>query len=289
MSAPAVALVTVGFESTDMWPRFFQSLAQSTLAPTSVVVVENSEELPEGLESLYGGPVTVLHRADNPGYGASINWGLSHVPEDCSVIVMCNPDVEFAPEAIEALTEALVAQDRVGIAGPAIVNPDGSVYPSARAFPGIRVGVGHAILGEIWKKNPWTRRYLGTYDTTDNRIVDWLSGSCLAVKRDAFSAVGGFDTAYFMFLEDVDLCFRLKRLGWRSLYVPEATVLHLGGHSTKNRMADMVRVHHESAQRFLFRLYDKPRYWPLRQVLWLGLKLRSLIAPVKYKNQPESG
>jgi N-acetylglucosaminyl-diphospho-decaprenol L-rhamnosyltransferase len=283
-----VALVTVGFESEDIWPSFFASLAASTLTPSLVVVVENSEVVPGNLENLYPNGLTVLHRPDNPGYGGGINWGVSHVPEDCSVIVMCNPDIEFQPEALEVLVNTLMADERVGIAGPAIVNPDGSLYPSARAFPGIRVGVGHALLGEIWKKNPWTRRYLGVYETHDNRIVDWLSGSCLVIKREAFVEVGGFDTDYFMFLEDVDLCFRLKRAGWRSLYVPAASITHAGGHSTKKRMADMVRVHHESARKFLFRLYDKPVYWPLRQVLRLGLKIRSYIAPVKYKNQPES-
>jgi N-acetylglucosaminyl-diphospho-decaprenol L-rhamnosyltransferase len=286
VSALKVAVVTVGFESQDMWPRFFSSLSASTLTPAIVVVVENSEEVPGNLESLYSGALTVLHRPDNPGYGAGINWGVNHVPEDCSVIVMCNPDIEFDPDALHVLTAALMAQDKVGIAGPAIVNPDGSLYPSARAFPGIRVGVGHALLGEIWKNNPWTKRYLGVYGGKDNRIVDWLSGSCLVIKRDAFSEVGGFDPDYFMFLEDVDLCFRLKRAGWRSLYVPQAAITHAGGHSTKKRMADMVRVHHESARKFLFRLYDKPVYWPLRQVLRLGLTIRSYIAPVKYKNQP---
>jgi N-acetylglucosaminyl-diphospho-decaprenol L-rhamnosyltransferase len=285
VSEHKVAVVTVGFESEEMWPGFFHSLAASTLTPSQVVVVENSEAVPENLEGLYSKDLTVLHRPDNPGYGAAINWGVSHLPEDCSVIVMCNPDIEFTPDALAILTTTLMAQDKVGIAGPAIVNPDGSLYPSARAFPGIRVGVGHAVLGEIWKKNPWTKRYLGVYGTQDNRIVDWLSGSCLVIKREAFHEVGGFDPAYFMFLEDVDLCFRLKRAGWRSLYVPQASIAHAGGHSTKKRMADMVKVHHESARKFLFRLYDKPVYWPLRQVLRLGLKIRSYIAPVKYKNQ----
>jgi N-acetylglucosaminyl-diphospho-decaprenol L-rhamnosyltransferase len=285
MSKPIIGLVTVGFESADVWPAFFQSLSRSTLKPQSVVVMDNSPEAPEELTKLYKGKLTLKHRPDNPGYGAAINEGVSLLPSDCTVIVMCNPDISFEPQALQRAVDALLAHPTAGITGPAVINPDGSIYPSARAFPGVRVGIGHAILGEVWKNNPWTQRYLGVYEGDDVRIVDWLSGSCLVAKKEALDQVGGFDPEYFMFLEDVDLCFRLKRAGWRSLYVPGARIEHSGGHSTKSRMADMVKVHHESARRFLFRLYDKPVYWPLRQVLRLGLAVRSVLARIKYKNE----
>lgn len=284
MSKAVIGLVTVGFESADVWSDFFASLTQSTLTPRTVVVIDNSLEAPQDLTTFYTGELVVRHRPENPGYGAAINEGVTLLPAECSVIVMCNPDIAFEPEALQRVVDALLAHPTAGIAGPAVINPDGSIYPSARAFPGIRVGVGHAILGELWKKNPWTQRYLGVYEGDDDRIVDWLSGSCLVAKKEALEQVGGFDADYFMFLEDVDLCFRLKRAGWRSLYVPTARIIHSGGHSTRSRMADMVKAHHESARRFLFRLYDKPAYWPLRQVLRLGLAVRSVLARIKYRN-----
>ena len=285
MSNPVVGLVTVGFESADVWPDFFASLSRSTVKPKSVVVIDNSPKASTDLSALYKGNLVVKHRPGNPGYGAAINEGITLLPKECSVIVMCNPDITFEPETLQRTIDALLAHPTAGIAGPAVINPDGSVYPSARAFPGVRVGIGHAILGEVWKQNPWTQRYLGVYEGDDVRIVDWLSGSCLVAKKEALDQVGGFDPEYFMFLEDVDLCFRLKRAGWRSLYVPGARIEHSGGHSTESRMADMVKVHHESARRFLFRLYDKPAYWPLRQVLRVGLALRSILARIKYRNE----
>jgi N-acetylglucosaminyl-diphospho-decaprenol L-rhamnosyltransferase len=285
MSKPVVGVVTVGFESADVWPDFFASLSRSTVKPKAVVVVDNSPKAPTALSALYKGNLVVKHRPENPGYGTAINEGITLLPKECSVIVMCNPDIILEPETLQRAIDALLAHPTAGITGPAVINPDGSVYPSARAFPGVRVGIGHAILGEIWKKNPWTQRYLGVYEGDDVRIVDWLSGSCLIAKKEALAQVGGFDADYFMFLEDVDLCFRLKRAGWRSLYVPGARIEHSGGHSTKSRMADMVKVHHESARRFLFRLYDKPAFWPLRHVLRLGLAARSVLARIKYKNE----
>ena len=285
MNKPVIGLVTVGFDSADVWPVFFESLSRSTLKPRSVVVIDNSLQPPQDLSSFYRGDLTVKHRPENPGYGAAINEGVTLLPAECTIVVMCNPDITVEPETLQRVAEALLTHPTAGIAGPAVINPDGSVYPSARAFPGIRVGVGHAILGEIWKKNPWTQRYLGVYEGDNVRVVDWLSGSCLIARKEALEQVSGFDPDYFMFLEDVDLCFRLKRAGWRSLYVPGARIEHSGGHSTKSRMADMVKVHHESARRFLFRLYDKPAYRPLRQVLRVGLALRSILARIKYRNE----
>lgn len=272
----------MGFHSDEVWPTFFESLEKSSVVPDAVVVVENSPEPAHLPENLYPKDLVVLHRPDNPGYGAAINWGVGNLPEDTDYIIACNPDLVMGTDALATLMEALKNEKRAGIAGPRILNSDGSLYPSARAFPGIRVGVGHALLGDLWKGNPWTRRYLGHYEGHAPRIVDWVSGACMVFTRHAFDSVGGFDEEYFMFVEDVDLCFRLKGQGWRSLYVPEAEIVHSGAHATGPVMRDMVKVHHESARKFLFRLYEGPLYWPLRQVLRVGLWLRSLIAPLRY-------
>lgn len=279
---PRIGLVVVGFHSDEVWPAFFESLEKSSVVPDTVVVVENSPVPAHLPENPYSKDLVVLHRPDNPGYGAAINWGVTNLPEDTDYIIACNPDLVMGPAALATLLEALKTEKRAGIAGPKILNSDGSLYPSARAFPGIRVGVGHALLGDLWKGNPWTRRYLGHYEGHSPRIVDWVSGACMVFTRQAFDSVGGFDEEYFMFVEDVDLCFRLKRQGWRSLYVPEAEIVHSGAHATGPVMRDMVKVHHESARKFLFRLYEGPLYWPLRQALRVGLWLRSLIAPLRY-------
>ena len=279
MKGASLGLIVIGYESEEVWPAFFASLAQSSIVPKNVVVVENSPNKPTSLGDLKGLDITLLHLPHNPGYGSAANEGMLALPDECTHVAICNPDITFDPQALEGLLAALGKNLSAGIAGPTILNLDGSTYPSARAFPGIRIGIGHAVFGEIWKRNPWTKKYLGQYQGTTPRIVDWLSGACLVARRDSLEQVGGFDPDYFMFFEDVDLCFRLKKKGWRSIYVPSASITHSGAHATGPRMATMVKVHHESARKFLFRLYAGPVYWPLRQVLKLGLFLRSLIAP----------
>nr|MDT0664431.1 glycosyltransferase [Micromonospora sp. DSM 115978] len=98
------------------------------------------------------------------------------------------------------------------------------------------------------------------------------------LRREAFAAVGGFDEAYFMFMEDVDLNRRIGRAGWQMVYVPSAVVEHLGGHSTKRLSRRMMYAHHRSMLRYLSRQYAGPWLLPLRVALGVGLGLRLAVA-----------
>lgn len=103
------------------------------------------------------------------------------------------------------------------------------MYPSARLLPSLGRGIGHAILSPMWPGNRWTREYRQEGAAIGERTAEWLSGSCLLLRRAAFEGVDGFDPRYFMYAEDVDLGDRLGRAGWLNVYVPTAEVTHLGG------------------------------------------------------------
>lgn len=280
---PTLGLVVVGFQSKDEWEPFFDSLKNSTLKPGHVVIVDNSPPgAPPISKELWGGLRTV-RRADNPGYGTAINEGVSELPKLVTHVLLSNPDIRFLPDTISRLKAGFSAFSDVAATGPALVNPDGSIYPSARAIPGVRIGIGHALLGNIWPKNPWTRRYLGNYGQAHERPVGWVSGALLMVTRSSFEKVGGFDERYFMFFEDVDLCYRLKKAGCRTVYVPDARALHAGAHSTRLHMSEMVKAHHRSAVRFLDSLYPQLYQLPLRILLRFGLTTRSALQQLKYR------
>ena len=281
----SLGLVVVGFNSDDLWVDFFSALDSSSLKPDYVVVVDNSPLPPNDVPSSQFFSVTTVHLPHNPGYGSAANVGVKELPADLSLIAIANADTVVAPDALRRLVDAENEFPRTGVLGPAVLDANGATYPSARAIPGIRIGIGHALFGSLWPSNPWTRQYLGCYRTSETRAVGWLSGSFIMVNPEAFASIGGFDEGYFMFFEDVDLCFRLKQRGWRSVYVPQASVMHLGGHSTAQNMAEMVIAHHRSARRFLEKLY--PALWqaPLRIALSLGLAVRSAIVSRMYRRR----
>ena len=197
-------------------------------------------------------PARLVRPPRNVGYGAGANLGARNC--DRELLFICNPDLVVEPGAIERLSEALDARPDAAVAGPKLLEPGGAVYPSGRSFPGLGDALGHGFVGLFWRGNPWTRRYrlLGD-DQHRARDADWVSGAGFLVRRDAFEAVGGFDEAYFMYVEDVDLCWRLHRAGWAVLYEPSASVVHEQGRSTSRHPYRMLAAHHRSIIRFAAR------------------------------------
>lgn len=218
----------------------------------------------------------VVESVRNLGYGAAANLGVKTTAEP--FVLICNPDLVVRPGAVRALLERIEQDDSLAIVGPMILDADGQVYPSGREFPGLPEAIGHAFVGLIWGGNPWTRRYrhLGA-DQHRSRPADWVSGSCFLVRRLAFDSVAGFDEAYFMYVEDVDLCWRLRRAGWQIWYEPAGEVVHEQGLSASQHPYRMLAAHHRSMWRFAARTADG-RERALLPLMAAGLVARLLLA-----------
>jgi len=241
-----------------------------------LVVVENgSAEAARALLSEHGlGDTRLLVTGRNIGYGAGVNRGLATLVEGRYVLV-CNPDLVVHHGAVEELARALDEHPQWAVVGPRILNTAGAPYPSARLFPAPWVAAGHALLGVRFPNNPFTRRYR-TPDL-DERAgeVDWVSGACFLARRDALEELGGFDEGYFMFAEDMDLCWRAGRAGWRIGFEPAALVTHHEGVSRRRHPYAMALAHHRSALRFAVQTTTGPRRL-LLPLAALGLGVRLL-------------
>jgi N-acetylglucosaminyl-diphospho-decaprenol L-rhamnosyltransferase len=218
-----------------------------------VVVVDNgSEDRSLDLLREEDPDTEVVATGANHGYGAGVNRGLARCSSE--LVLVANPDVVAGPGSVDALVAALLADDRVAIAGPRVEDGHGQLYPSARVFPSLGEALGHGFLGLVAPRNPFSRRYqLLDWDHRARRSVDWVSGSCFLARLSALSALSGFDEGYFMYSEDVDLCWRARRAGWGVVYEPAAVVTHLQGVSTRRRPYRMIVAHHRSLLRFAAR------------------------------------
>lgn len=273
---PGVGIVTVAYRSDAVLPAFLDSIPAASGEPVAVVVADNAPDAGSAAAHCAAAGAGYLPLDANGGYGAGINAAARALPDSVEWILISNPDIHLEPGALDVLRAAGDADPRIGAVGPAVLNPDGSVYPSARAVPSLRTGVGHALFANIWHRNPWTLAYRSEAEPSDTRRdAGWLSGSCLLVRRTAFEQIGGFDEGYFMYFEDVDLGFRLGRAGFRNVYEPAARVTHVGAHSTSGESERMIAAHHDSARRFLGRKYAGWWLWPVRATLTLGLAVRS--------------
>jgi N-acetylglucosaminyl-diphospho-decaprenol L-rhamnosyltransferase len=275
---PTVAVVSVSYGSELELSSMLSSLPSAATVPLLVVVADNRPNEGSTRDVVVEADGTYVPMPSNLGYGGAINEVVRGLPADIEWVMITNPDVVFHPGAIDRMLATGASTAGIGAVGPVVRNEDGTVYPSARAVPGIRVGSGHALFSNAWPSNPWTRRYHAASSTDTERDAGWLSGSCVLVRRSAFDEIGGFDEGFFMYFEDVDLGYRLSQAGWRNRFTPAAEVTHTGGHSTAGESAAMIRAHHRSAERFIRKKYDGALLWPVRVVLLTGLRMRSALA-----------
>ena len=267
-----VGAVVVNYNAGEVLARCVASLQQSGV--TDIVVVDNgSSDGSDALAAALAGPCRLIRSPRNRGYGAGVNLGARSCQRE--LLFICNPDLVAEPAALARLTEALDAHLDAAVAGPMLLETDGSVYPSGRTFPDLADALGHGFVGLFWPGNPWTRRYrlLGA-EQHRAREADWVSGAGFLVRHDAFDAVGGFDEAYFMYVEDVDLCWRLHRAGWGVRYEPSARVVHEQGRSTSREPYRMLVAHHRSIMRFaVHSTTGRRRLWLPLVAVALGARL----------------
>jgi N-acetylglucosaminyl-diphospho-decaprenol L-rhamnosyltransferase len=244
-----------------------------------LVVVDNGSgdgSLSAALDAVPG--LGVIDPGRNLGYGAAANRGVAATT--APYVLVCNSDLEVPVDAVAALVAALESDPGCALAGPLVRTQAGGRYPSARTFPTLVDAAGHALLGLFVPDNRFTRSYQKSeLDTAavEVRTVDWVSGACFLVRREAFEAVGGFDESYFMYAEDVDLCWRLCGAGWTVAYAPTAEVTHLQGRSTNRHPYRMILEHHRSLLRFASRSSTGGRRLLLPLVA-IGIAVRATLA-----------
>lgn len=254
------AAVVVNFESGPLLLECVRSLlADDSAGVPEIVVVDNgsSDGSVAALRAEHP-DVTVVDAGGNVGYAAAANRGIAAT--SAPHVAIGNPDLVVAPGTAAALLSRLDAEPDLAAVGPALFNPDGSQYPSARTHAPTTDAVGHALLGRWVPGNRFTRRYRQLDAAWDRpRDVDWVSGALLFLRRTALDSVGGWDERYFMYLEDVDLCWRLRRMGWRVAYEPAGRAIHVQGASTAAHPYRMIVEHHRSAYRFATRRWQGPQ------------------------------
>lgn len=267
---PRTAVVVVSHQTRAHALRCLDTLAAAGVDEVAVVDTGSTDGTADAVRATH--PEVRLLAVDNVGFGAGANLGVAATR--APIVVVCNADVRFAPDSVTELARRLDAAPGVAAAGPAVRFPDGRLQASARRLPDPATAIGHAVFARLWPANPWTSRYRASdADPASPRDVDWLSGCCLAVRRDAFESVGGFDPGYFLYVEDVDLGVRLRAAGWRLRYEPSARVVHEVGASTgTRRRAWSLTTHARSLDRFYgLHLATTPGRRLARPLLRLGL------------------
>ena len=223
----------------------------------------------------------LVRNKKNRGFAAAANLGARLASG--SVLLVLNPDTIARPGSLAALAGAL-EEDGVGAAGSALLRESGEADRgfAVRRFPTpLFMAAEILLLNRLWPSNPLNRAYRCLdLDYGKKQEVDQPAGACLAVKREAWASIGGFDEGFFpVWFEDADFCRRLRTQGWKILYCPEAAFAHSGGHSVNQLpFSDRQVFWYRNLLRYFRKHSSRAAVAGLRASIALGMVLRSLAA-----------
>ncbi len=265
-ASDAISVAIVNYNTCGHLRACLRSVKATCDVP--VIVVDNSSTDESASIVRREFPNVTLHvMPRNVGYGGGANVAVSLC--HTKYVLLLNSDTQIQNGTCDTLVRYLDEHPSVAIAGPRIVGMNGQVQPSTFHFPTpVHVLFQEIKLGVLFRQLPLFQNYSlpgGKYGRTV--AVPWVLGAALAIRRDAFNAVHGFDESYFMYYEEVDLCYRLRQSGWQVDWVSDATVLHAGAASTVQHRTAMNIKLYESLLRFYEYHYSSSKQHTLRLIL----------------------
>jgi N-acetylglucosaminyl-diphospho-decaprenol L-rhamnosyltransferase len=295
-----VDVVVVSFNSRDQLRACVEPLLGAQL---HVFVVDNAstDGSPDVVADL---PVSTIRMETNRGFAAGCNagWRAGEAPS----VLFLNPDARIDPASVERLVAVLAAEEAVGAVAPRILHSDGSLDYSLRRFPRLRSTYAQALfLHRLFPTAAWSDELVRNprvYERPGS--PDWVSGACMLLRRSTLERLGGLDEGFFHYGEDIDLCRRLRDLGYDIRYEPAAVAVHDGGGSMP-RPTLLPRL---AASRIRYARKHAPPHIALLERVGVGLgalthvltarnrearagharSLRTVVAPARPTNRPAS-
>jgi N-acetylglucosaminyl-diphospho-decaprenol L-rhamnosyltransferase len=244
-----VSIVIVSYNGREHLRRCLESLAAHPPAVEhEVIVVDNDSR--DGSAPMVASDfprIRLLRLPRNVGFAAGANHGIKEATGEA--IVLLNPDSEIEADPFMPLLAYLREHEDAGTVAPRLLNPDGSLQLSCRRFPTFSVALfnRYSLLTRLFPRNRYSQQYLlSDWEHDSVSEVDWVSGACLMARRSLLDSIGLLDESYFMYIEDVDLCQRVHRAGYKVVYYPEASLIHHIGRSSRTLPTRSIMARHRS-------------------------------------------
>ncbi len=258
-----LSVILVSYNSCVLLEACLRSLTSSLADfPYEIILVDNASQdgTVEMVEHAFP-EVRLIRNRENLGYPIANNQGIAAARGE--QVLLLNPDTEVLPGAFERLITELRDRPRAGAVAPILRLPSGRIQVSF----GWSVG----FLSELAKKlalNRYLSRWAGR--TKSPRKVGWLGGACLLIRSEVLEQVGGFDEMFFLYFEDIDLSYRIRKLGFDLYLVPEVEIRHVGGAAT-SALGLAGRFHYRRSQLRFYRKHTSPlSRWFLKGYLRLN-------------------
>ncbi len=274
-------MVIVGFRNSRTLRECLASIIEHEKGETaSITVVENGGiPLPSQLKEDFPDVFWIENRK-NAGFAAGCNQGMSR--GRAPFICLLNPDAVISAPMFSRAAAFFEAEGDIAVTGPLILDRDGSVQGSARAFPSILTSFfgRSALLSRLFPSNRMTRANVLNLDKdslSEPSRPDWVSGACMLVRRKAVEETGGLDEGFFIYWEDADWCRRFRQAGWEVAYHPGlGPVRHECGASSSQKALFAAFHFHRSAVRLYWK-YDTSPLKLMSAIVLAGASARFLL------------
>ena len=272
-----VSSIIIHFNNVEFTRNVVRQLSGFT-GPSSheIIVVDNASEPPLAADAVPG--ARIVRIGENRGYGHACNRGADLASG--SHLFILNNDLDFPENPLPSLLAAFDSREEggrghIGAVGPALQFEDGRPQRSWSNFPTLFAEFMERRRQEQSRNTSAIAAAGGAVTPSPNdRHVDWITGACMLVARDAWETVRGFDEAYFFYFEDVDLCTRLRRAGFATVFVPRTSVVHFGGGSDPLANPRIVLSYRQAQLRYYARYNSAMMFILLK--LYLRRKFRRL-------------
>ena len=278
-----VATIIVNYNAGETLLRCVTAVLKSNVQ-TRVTVIDNAsaDGSAETLRSLMGNRpgLEIIFNADNIGFAPAVNAAARGT--DADWVLILNPDCILETETLGRLQSALEADERAALAGPAVFDENGVIQRATlRRFPDPWKSL--MTASGLWRLGERFPLFQGIeVDVSEIKegatACEAVSGACMLIRRSALEAVGFLDEDYAMHCEDLDLMFRLRQHGWRTLYVPQARCVHEQGLSSRSRPSWVHFQKHRGMARFFGKFQAKSTFLPLRILVYAGIWLKFLVS-----------
>ena len=273
-----LSIVIVSWNVRDLLDKCLCSLNEAQATPNrretdalnvEIIVVDSASEDGSALMVREKYPtVELLVQDENIGFTRGNNIGLAKAQG--VYILLLNPDTEVSPDALGTMIEYMDEHHAVGILGPHTLNSDGSHQSTRGRFPTLATGIFESTWLSAWAPASVKYHYrMLESDDDDIMEADWVQGSALLLRREVYQDIGGLDTGFTMYSEELDYCRRAKSAGWKVCYHGGARITHHGGKSSE-QVAAFKQVHfHTSKLRYFRKHHGYAHYFILRAILLL--------------------
>jgi hypothetical protein len=277
-STPDVSVIVVNWNLKEFLEGCLDSIeAFRGSLDVEVIVVDNAsaDGSQQMVKSRFPG-VKLIENSDNAGFSRANNQAIDLAAG--RYFFLLNNDALLFEHSLPRLVEFMDSHPRVGICGPRVVNEDMTLQIRSKGrYPSVGTALGHFFLpASLQQHGQRPRGFYEFKDDLQSRPVDWVSGCALMARREAVAQVGMLDADVFMYCEDVDWCYRMRRAGWQVYYVPAATVLHYMGRSMKKQKGRKVGAHKAGLVAFYSKYHGRGSAALFKAVLWAGYGVQAL-------------